>query len=278
LDQYAPAGSPSSYPGTVWNYIYKHTPPTVSTPYAATTWDNAAQLIIQTITVSTQDANLTLKFNLGVYTTSNITISAASGATLVAGQTNQFAVSGTSATFNVRYAPSLVGTGDGKLYVGVMGTSNKIPSELLTLSDVVNAGPTYATPTVSTPYAATTWDNAAQLITQTITVAAQEANTVFQFSLGNYLPANIAISAASGATLLEPVSTSFSNFVSSDFVLKNPQTAPIVNKTSTKTMPTLFIPNSLVTIEQKCCVTLRILRFKSLPCNCCHKPHLAKQR
>jgi len=198
----APAGSPSSYPGTVWNYIYKHTPPTVSTPYAATTWDNAAQLITQTITVSTQDANLTLKFNLGVYTTSNITISAVNGATLVAGQTNQFAVSGTSATFNVRYAPSLVGTGDSKLYVGVMGTSNKIPSELLTLSGVVNAGPTYATPTVSTPYAATTWDNAAQLITQTITVAAQEANTVFQFSLGNYLPANIAISAASGATLV----------------------------------------------------------------------------
>jgi hypothetical protein len=202
LNQYAPAGSPSSYPGTVWNYLYKHIPPTVSTPYAATAWDNAAQLITQTITVSTQDANLTLKFNLGVYTTSNITISAVNGATLVAGQTNQFAVSGTSATFNVRYAPSLVGTGDGKLYVGVMGTSSKIPSELLTLSGVVNAGPTYAAPTVSTPYAATTWDNAAQLITHPITVAAQEANTVFQFTLGTYLPANIAIEAINGAAVV----------------------------------------------------------------------------
>jgi hypothetical protein len=209
---------------------YKYAIPVVTTPYASTTWDNAAQLITQAITVTTQYANVPIKFNLGVYTTSNITIQVASGATVVAGKTNQFTLTGTSATFNVRYAPSLVGTGDNKIYVGVMGTYSMIASNLLTISGVINAGPTYATPTVTTPYAAYTWDDSAQLITQPVTVATQDANSTLKFDLGSYSSTSITIEAASGASAVAGQTNQFA--VSGTSATFNLKYAPDITTTS----------------------------------------------
>jgi len=130
------------------NSIYKNATPTITTPYAATTWDDGVQLIAQPITIGVQDANSVLKFDLGTYSTTDITIEAASGATAVSGKTNHFTVSGTSATFNVRYAPSLVATGTNLIYVSVMGSSSKLPSDTSTISGILNDYAQYAAPTL----------------------------------------------------------------------------------------------------------------------------------
>jgi len=132
--------------------IYNYAIPTVVTPYVATTWNPATQIITQTITINTTVPNVTLKFGLGGYTTSNVTIQAVSNAYAVGGQTNWFTITGgTSATFNVNYLRSLVGTGSNSISVNVIGTSLKLPSPSLTISNVINDIRQYAAPTVIFP-------------------------------------------------------------------------------------------------------------------------------
>ena len=131
---------------------YKHAAPTVVTPYDAATWNFSTGIVTQKISVNSQIANAVLKFGLGGYSNTDITIEAVSGASAVAGQTNQFAVSGdhTAVVFNVKYLRSLVAaTGSKSITVTVLGTSSKLPSNALTVANVINDISQFAAPTLA---------------------------------------------------------------------------------------------------------------------------------
>jgi hypothetical protein len=131
---------------------HTHAAPTVVTPYDAAAWNFSTEIVTQKISVNSQIANAVLKFGLGGYSGTDITIEAVSGASAVAGQTNQFAVSGdhTAVVFNVKYLRSLVAaTGSKSITVTVLGTSSKLPSNALTIANVINDISQFAAPTLS---------------------------------------------------------------------------------------------------------------------------------
>ena len=81
----------------------KYAAPTLTTPYAATTWSDATGLISQPLTIQT-DSGSVLKFDTGTH--SGVTIELFSGATLVSDKT--FSATDASSTYLVKYAPSVV--------------------------------------------------------------------------------------------------------------------------------------------------------------------------
>ena len=127
--------------------LYKHATPT-ATVSSTTSWNPTTQIITNPITVSVEDSSAVLQFALGGYSTSDVTIEAASGATAVAGETNRFTVSSTSATFNVKYARNLVQIGTKAILVNIMGSYSKLPSDWLTISSVINDMPQFEQPTI----------------------------------------------------------------------------------------------------------------------------------
>ena len=72
-------------------------------------------------------------------------------ANAVVGQSNQFSIIGNNnaVTFNVKYLRSLVGTGSNSITVKTMGTSTKLPSSNVSISNVINDVPQFATPTLN---------------------------------------------------------------------------------------------------------------------------------
>jgi hypothetical protein len=127
--------------------IYKHATPVVGTPYASVIWDSTAQIVTQRITI-TADQTAILKFDLGGYTSSNITILPFSNAVAVQGETNQFTLSATSAQFDVNYARSLVGTGSNSITATSLASADKLTSVSLTITGIVNDVPQHAVPTL----------------------------------------------------------------------------------------------------------------------------------
>jgi hypothetical protein len=121
---------------------YKNATPTITTPYAATTWDDGAEIITQPVTIQTESGSV-LKFDTGTYT--GVTIEVGSGATLVSNKT--FSTTGASSTYLVKYAPSIVNN-VGAISVSVMGSSSKLPSDTSTIANVFNDYAQYATPTL----------------------------------------------------------------------------------------------------------------------------------
>jgi DNA-binding beta-propeller fold protein YncE len=121
---------------------YKNATPIITTPHAATTWDDGAEIITQPVTIQTESGSV-LKFDTGTYT--GVTIEVGSGATLVSNKT--FSTTGASSTYLVKYAPSIVNN-VGAISVSVMGSSSKLPSDTSTIANVFNDYAQYATPTL----------------------------------------------------------------------------------------------------------------------------------
>jgi hypothetical protein len=126
---------------------YKNATPVVGTPYASVIWDSTAQIVTQRISI-TAEQNAILQFDLGGYTSSNIAITAFSNASAVAGKTNQFSLSATSAQFDLKYARSLVGTGSNSITATSLGSATKLAGNALTITGIVNDVPQHAVPTI----------------------------------------------------------------------------------------------------------------------------------